>query len=164
MQNKTAHHLTIHHLSSTDVCTVHDRRAVVFAKAKLLVSISWAQETCLAATIFVLFVETNMSIWTKKTKLLTSTITICRRPNLKFCRPSCQVGKIGLYSAVVMRFDNLLSFPASAAKWPHFLLGFWRLPWCGRMGYGVTCPRANVSHHDRIMVKLVRVRNRVWIS
>jgi len=37
MQNKTAHHLTIHHLSSTDVCTVHDRRAVVFAKAKLLV-------------------------------------------------------------------------------------------------------------------------------
>ena len=37
MQNKTAHHLTIHHLSSTDICTVHDRRAVVFAKAKLLV-------------------------------------------------------------------------------------------------------------------------------
>ena len=39
MQNKTAHHLTIHHVSSTDICTVHDLRAVVFAKAKLLVTI-----------------------------------------------------------------------------------------------------------------------------
>ena len=60
MQNKTAHHLTIHHLSSTDVCTVHDRRAVVFAKAKLLVSYSIGQ--FFGTTIFLLSLSSAMTV------------------------------------------------------------------------------------------------------
>ena len=57
MQNKTAHRLTVHHLSSTDICTVHDRRAVVFAKAKLLV-LNVKRQNLLKVFVYVLLTTT----------------------------------------------------------------------------------------------------------
>ena len=60
MQNKTAHHLTIHHLSSTDIFTVHDRRAVVFVKAKLLVL--EATDIAVARTAIALPIEPSRTV------------------------------------------------------------------------------------------------------